>query len=263
MELKQYTRTTPKTFPLRNFNCWASLWHRISSDSGIHPYQSWAFEWVISRCRGGLWVSHIIFNQSAASHNDSWWSATSCAIWALWSGLSSITLLAPCYPGWPWALILAWSVGTEPGIGGDHKCPPLPHLLQHMKVNRGHAGLIPAPDINFWSMAGASEGVFSNSAPLTSLRAPGDTPPPLHPTHRCTPPLSSHSKAWATPNVTDVSLPIVHGWPHLNGWLVPRPAPYNGLLSHSDLFWAFCPFSKERISLSLSLSGSLGPETLK
>lgn len=124
--------------------------------------------------------SHIIFNQSAASHNDSWWSATSCAIWALWSGLSSITLLAPCYPGWPWALILAWSVGTEPGIGGDHKCPP-PHLLQHMKVNRGHAGLIPAPDINFWSMAGASEGVFSNSAPLTSLRAPGDTPPPSTP----------------------------------------------------------------------------------
>lgn len=120
-------------------------------------------------------------------------------------------------------------------------------FVQHMKANRGHAGLIPAADMNFWSMAGASEGPFPTlllSPASLSLMA---TPTPPH-----TPPLSSHSKAWATPNVNDVSLAIVHGWPHLNGWLVPRPAPYNGLLSHSDLFSAFPPFHEER-----ALSGSL------
>ena len=92
----------------------------------------------------------------------------------------------------------------------------------------------------------------------TVLLSPASVPlmmrVPPHQTHTHThTPLSSFSKAWATPNVTDVSLPIVHGWPHLNRWLVPRPAPYNGPLSHSDLFWAFAP-SVKRGSLSPTLS---------
>ena len=135
---------------------------------------------------------------------------------------------------------------------------PLPPFtspfLRHMKANRGHAGLIPAADMNFWSMAWCLWRAFSNTAPLASLPAPdGNLPLPCSLPFP-TPPLSSHSKDWATPNVNDVSLAIVHGWPHLNGWLVPRPAPYNGLLSHSDLFSAFFPPPWREGSLSLSLS---------
>lgn len=99
---------------------------------------------------------------------------------------------------------------------------------------------------------GASEGPFPTRllSPASLPLMATSSPPPSLPT----PPLSSHSKDWATPNVNDVSLAIVHGWPHLNGWLVPRPAPYNGLLSHSDLFSAFFPPPWGEGSLSLSLA---------
>lgn len=70
-----------------------------------------------------------------------------------------------------------------------------------------------------WHLYLINGGAFPNKGIHTS------PPPWWHPPHPNTPPFSSHSKAWATPNVNDVSLAIVHGWPHLNGWLVPSPAP--------------------------------------
>lgn len=80
-------------------------------------------------------------------------------------------------------------MGTGFRKGGYLRCPPLLHailvrpplFLQHMKAKRGHAGLIPAADMNFWSMAGASEGPFPTlllSPASLPLMAP---PSPLRP----------------------------------------------------------------------------------
>lgn len=222
-----------------------------------HPYQSRAVGGLISTCHEGHLAAHFIINQI---HHVPYWQPIECNkqcyLIALMKHLH--VFYHPFGPpsGLGWANVMgpARSVGTEFEKGGYLVCPPLLHaillcppqptlqLLQHMKANRGHAALIPATDMIFWSMAGASEGPFP-----TLLLFPASSPLIVNPT----PPHSSHSKAWATPNVSDVSLAIVHGWPHLKGWLVPRPAPYNGLLSHSDLFSAFSPLHEER-TLSLA-----------
>lgn len=102
--------------------------------------------------------------------------------------------------------------------------------------------MFPPSDMNIFSIAGTVRGF------PTRFFLPGSPPPHRPPT----PPLSSCSKAQATPNVTDVSLAIVHGWATLNGQLVHRPAPYNGPLFPYNLFSAFAFFMKRNFSLSRS-----------
>lgn len=119
--------------------------------------------------------------------------------------------------------------------------------------NRGHTSLILVLTwFFFYHLLVVLKGLFQRCSSCQSLR------PCWQPTPQPSSFLSV-SKAWATPNVNDVSLAIVHGWPHLNGWLVPRPAPYNCLLSHSDLFSASPPPPPQKEdSVSLLLSELFG-----
>lgn len=164
----------------------------------------------------------------------------------------SHSVRGPGGSGWTHVVRLLWSMGTVFSKGGFLRCPtPLPPLLpKHMK-QRAHQSHSGADMIFFfYHLLVVLKGLFQRCSSCQSLR------PCWQPTPQPSSFLSV-SKAWATPNVNDVSLAIVHGWPHLNGWLVPRPAPYNCLLSHSDLFSASPPphhHKKRTLSLSCSLS---------
>ncbi len=120
-------------------------------------------------------------------------------------------------------------------------------ILSSSHLTSSHQAAISVPTlwheyfINSWN----HRRVYSNTVSLASRRG-GE--PPLH---TPIPPLPSCSKARATPNVSNVSLAIVHGWATLNGQLVHRPAPYNGPLFPYNLFSAFPSFMKRNFFLSL------------
>lgn len=149
-------------------------------------------------------------------------------------------------------------MGTGFRKGGYLRCPPLLHTVHLHPLRFSSKGKLTEGTLVWFQLLTWSQlltWIFDQwLVPLTGLfqRCSRRQPAPDSTPH--TPPHSSHSKAWATPNVNDVSLAIVHGWPHLNGWLVPWPAPYNGLLSHCDLFSAFPPSMKRGLSLPGSLS---------
>lgn len=117
--------------------------------------------------------------------------------------------------------------------------PVSPHLTRQPSQ-------FPLCDVNILSIAGTTGG-FIPTQFLLPAREGGEPPE-----HTPIPPLPSCSKARATPNVSDVSLAIVHGWATLNGQLVHRPAPYNGPLFPYNLFSAFPSFMKRNFFLSLS-----------
>lgn len=123
----------------------------------------------------------------------------------------------------------------------------VPHLVLSHLVSPGiHLSFHPVTWISD-QLLESPEGLFQYSS---SCQAEGQRVL----VHNPIPPLPSCSKAQATPNVSDVSLAIVHGWATLNGQLVHRPAPYNGPLFPYNLFSAFPSFMKRNLSLSPILS---------